>query len=170
MKTFKDATGRSWNLSLSIGAVARVRSASDKRYDLLEPTKEVDGKPLFELLCDDLIECWQVIWHLVEPQAKAVDIAAAEFGETMEADCLLAAQDALLEEWADFFRLAQRPDQAAALGMIRAGKAKLRKAIAEGMVRANLDETQAKMEAAIETACGQSFGNLRGSLDSILGS
>jgi hypothetical protein len=170
MARFKDKTGREWDLSLTIGAIQRVRSATDKRIDLLAPTAPVDGKPLFELLSDDLVECWQVLWLLVEPQAKALAITAEQFGEDMAADCMVVAQDLLIREWADFFRQCQRPDQAAALATIAAGKRKIVETMRKGMETVDLAQVETKMGEQIEAILGRSFGNLPASLAATLGS
>ena len=170
MGRFKDKTGREWDLSITIGAVHRVRSATDKRIDLLTPTAKVDGRPLFELISDDLVECWQVLWLLVEPQAKERAITADQFGEDMAADCMVNAQDLLIREWADFFRQCQRLDQAAALATIAAGKKKIAETMRRGMEAIDLTQVQAKLGEQIETILGKSFGSLPESLDETLGS
>lgn len=168
MKTFVDKTGQGWELSLTIGAVKRVRDRSGGRFDLLDPQRKVGDRDLFELLDTDLAECWEVVWLLVEPQAAKRDVTAEQFGELMAADCLVDMQAKLFAEWVDFFRQCQRSELAAALTVVAAARAKLLQAAAKHVTAVNVDSVTARMERTIEAKLGESFGNWQASLDSIL--
>lgn len=168
MRKFKDRNGREWSIDLTIGAVARVRKESVKRFDLLDPSSAVDGEKLSTVLDEDLATVFEVLWHIVEPQAVAAGITAEQFGESMAADCIIAAQAALFAEWLDFFRAVQRPDLATALDMMTTARARLAKAVAAKMATIDVEATKTAMQAKIDQTLGQSFGGLQERLDAIL--
>lgn len=168
MRKFKDRNGREWSIDLTIGTVARVRKESGKRFDLLDPSSVVDGEKLSTVLDEDLATVYEVLWHIVEPQAVAAGITAEQFGEAMAADCIIAAQAALFGEWLDFFRDVQRPDLATALDMLTTARMRLAKAVAAKMATIDVEATRTAMQAKIDQTLGQSFGDLQGQLDAIL--
>ena len=169
MQSFQDRHGRQWQIDLTIGAVARVKKSSGGKFDLLNPSATVDGKELFALLDDDLATVYEVLWHIVEPQAERLGVTADAFGDGLAADVILAAQSVLFSEWLDFFRLLQRPDAAKALELMRAAKLKLMRAVAKRTDQIDTATLLAQLDRKIETAVGDSFGNLQASLDSTLG-
>ena len=168
MHTFADRNGRQWQIDLTIGTVARVRKESGKRFDLLDPSSLVDGAKLSTVLDEDLATVYEVLWHIVEPQAAAAGITAEKFGEAMAADCIVSAQAALFAEWLDFFRAVQRPDLATALDMMTTARARLAKAVAAKMATIDVEATKTAMQAKIDQTLGQSFGGLQDRLASIL--
>ena len=168
MHKFSDRNGRQWSIDLTIGTVARVRKESGKRFDLLDPSSVVDGEKLSTVLDEDLATVYEVLWHIVEPQAVAAGITAEQFGESMAADCIIAAQAALFAEWLDFFRAVQRPDLATALDMLTTARTRLAKAVAARMSTIDVEATRAKMDSMIDRTLGQSFGGLQERLASIL--
>ena len=168
MRKFRDRNGREWSIDLTIGTVARVRKESGKRFDLLNPSSVVDGEKLSTVLDEDLATVYEVLWHIVEPQAVAAGITAEQFGEAMAADCIIAAQAALFAEWLDFFRDVQRPDLATALDMLTTARARLAKAVAAKMATIDVEATRAKMGSMIDRTLGRSFGGLQERLDAIL--
>jgi hypothetical protein len=148
MSTFKDSKSETWDVSLTIGAVLRIKKVSNGKFDLLEPTKD----DLCTKLNSDYGEFFEVLWLLVEPQARtkaptegelklrakreaerkridpAVDllpaaaegITAEEFGERLASACLLEAQRKFFEEWASFFHGLQRAAEGTALEKMQA--------------------------------------------------
>jgi hypothetical protein len=68
---------------------------------------------LADKLIDDDAEFWELLWHLITPQAAERNITADQFGKLMAANCLADARRLFFEEWADFFRQLHRPDKAA---------------------------------------------------------
>jgi hypothetical protein len=107
MRQFKDKTGHPWTLDLTIGTVQRIKDSS--RFNLWEPHEPIQAdaeqKPdtLRERLLTDFPLFWELLAHLCEPQFAGQQITAADFGERMASDCLIAARQAFWEEWADFF-------------------------------------------------------------------
>lgn len=168
MHTFADRNGRQWQVDLTIGTVARVRKQSGKRFDLLNPSSVVDGEKLSTVLDEDFATVYEVLWHIVEPQAVAAGITAEQFGEAMAADCIVAAQAALFAEWLDFFRDVQRPDLATAMDMMTTARTRLARAVAAKMAAIDVEATKTAMQAKIDQTLGRSFGGLQERLDAIL--
>lgn len=166
MKQFNDKTGRAWQIDLTIGTVMRVRSA-DPVFDLLDSSKDVDGRPLQVVLATELVQFWKLLWVIVEPQADAKGINAAAFGEAMAADCLIEAQIAFFAEWRDFFQSLRRPDAALAVETQAKAMTAAVKLVATKI--ANLDQTDLmkRIESQLEKRISGNFGKLQASLDAI---
>lgn len=100
MRTFRDQTGRDWNLSINVGAVKRVRA--ELQIDLLTV---VDPKAdLLERLGSDPVLVVDLLYILCKPQADERGISDEQFGEMMGGgDTVLQANRAFLGELADFF-------------------------------------------------------------------
>ena len=111
MQVFKDKTGRDWTIEINAGEIIRIRAESDGRFDLYDPGKEFAPKEtLAGVLASDLPTCWEALWFVCSPAAKAQNMTAADFGRDLADDCLLTAQRKLLEEWRDFFHRLHRQD------------------------------------------------------------
>ena len=111
MKTFSDATKRSWEIALTIGSAKRVKSLLG--IDLLQP-EEGDPPLLTRLGTDEMLLC-DIIYCLVKPQADAAGITDEQFGELLGGEVILAAQTALYEELIDFFQQRGRADRGRAV-------------------------------------------------------
>lgn len=166
MRTFKDSRGDEWEIALPFGTVMRVRQAAGGRFDLLEP---FGGDPtLQDRLRTDVVEFWELLQILTEPQQKARGISAEEFGLRMTADCLVDACDTFFTEWSEFFRKSQRHDVGEALARIRAVQAKavatMREKIASDPAFAELEAIETKK---IDSDLTKAFDTLRQDLQSI---
>lgn len=165
---FKDSQGNEWSIVLAIGDVQRVRRESNGRYDLIQPTGEIDGKQLIDAILDDPVTAWEVLWYLIEPQAINRTITAEKFGELMTVDCVVAATNLLLEVWADFFRQCQRHEMAQSIRLMLAGRRKLIETVERQLTREMTSEITAKLERTIEKQSGEAFSSLQASLALIL--
>ena len=172
MKKFVDRTEESWTLDLSFGAVARVKSLSDGKYDLLRPERLIESpdfdKPvtLQTLIMLDFPTLWEVLFMLVEPQAIERKITAQQFAERMNPEKLLAAREALRREWQDFFHQLQRPDKALALEKLGKWLAEAERKLETAMQNPIIDEMDAKVSNEMDLILTNSFGSLRESLGS----
>ena len=110
MRTFTDNAGRTWTLSLSFGAVKRVRGLLD--VNLLELDK--GDPPLLTRLGTDPILLVDVIFAVIKPQADGLGVTDEQWAESMGGEAMLAAQKAFYGEVADFTRSQGRPDMAKA--------------------------------------------------------
>jgi len=114
MKTFTDNAGRTWSLAIHVDAIKRVRGTLD--VDLMSA---VDGKLLERLVADPVLLC-DVLFVLVQPEAEAHNISAADFGRALGGDAIDQATKALLEELVAFFPLGKRRLLQTALDKYRA--------------------------------------------------
>jgi hypothetical protein len=163
MRTFKDKTGAEWLLDLTVGSVMRLRRA-DSRFDLFDSNVKVGELPLSTALYDPVL-FWELLWHLVEPQAVTRGINAEAFGDLMAAECLIVAQTEFFGEWRDFFHGLQRQDHATALEKVAKYHAKALEMVAE-----NLATVSPKVDAIVNQKMATAMSNGRGRLQALLDS
>ena len=96
MKKFTLHDGTELELSLTIGAIKKVKTAMG--VDLTQP--EAGDPPLIARMLDDDLLVAGIIQELTGTNT-----------ENMTADDILSGIDALLAEWTDFFRLRGRTDR-----------------------------------------------------------
>jgi hypothetical protein len=111
MKTFNDAAGRTWTISLTLGTAARVKDALG--LDLLQP--ESGDPPLLTRLGTDELLLGEVICCLLAGQLEAQKVTEEQVRDAFDGNTLLAAQKAFYEELIDFFRGRGRADRAKAV-------------------------------------------------------
>jgi hypothetical protein len=169
MRTFKDSSGRQWLIDLPFGEVLRVKSASEGRFNLLDPLHKVDGVEQIELVhsFDRLELFWELLWHLIAPEATRQGIDAEQFGLAMGPGELLLARAAFTSEWLDFFRQCQRADAVTALEktikFAAAAQEMANRKLAEAMLGID-PKIEAKMAESLNVASGEWLE----SLDAIL--
>lgn len=169
MQQFVDRDGRTWQIDLNIGNVLHVKSVSEGKFDLLDPTKQgTDGHPLQVTLAVDPLTFWEALWLLVESQAEEAGVTAKQFGQAMSADCLVGAQQKFFAEWHDFFRSLRRPDAALSVESQARTLAVAVKMVTERVSQIDQAKLQRKIETRIEQAVNAAFGNVQASLDAIL--
>ena len=103
MKTFRDNDGRSWNLTLNVYAVKKVRDLLG--VDLLDlggetPSAKEPGL-LYRLIADPVLLV-DVLYVVCRDQADQAGVTDEQFGRAMAGDAIDAATRAFLEELADF--------------------------------------------------------------------
>lgn len=127
MKIFKDSKSNSWELSINVTAIKRVRDLLNA--DLL------DIQTTMPRLLSDPIFLVDVLYCLCKTQLEGQGITDEQFGELMAGDILGAAKNALVEELKSFF---PSPQERAAVD----------KAIQKGTQMVNLirEKSIAKME------------------------
>lgn len=96
MHSFTDRTGRAWNLEITVAALKRVRDLA--KVDLCQIGEGVEAK------LDDLALLGEVLFALVEPQAKPVGVALEGFLAALDGAAMGAAVEAFWGELACFFR------------------------------------------------------------------
>ena len=114
MRTFKDAAGRTWNLSITVDAIKRVMGSVGVNLSELHAGEP----PLIVRLEADAILLFDVIFQLVAPQASAVGVTAEQFAASIDAKSVGPAATAFWEELADFFQ-SLRPAMRAMIEDIR---------------------------------------------------
>ena len=142
MKTFTDNAGRSWDISVTVDAVKRVRSLLD--VDLMDAAS---GKLIQELAEDPVLLC-DVIYCIVKPQADEREVTDEDFGKAMAGDAIDQATTAFLEDLVNFFPSLRRQ-------MLEKVLTKLKnlEAIAAEVVNKRLDspELETQMRAELES-------------------
>lgn len=166
MKKFQDKEGGSWEVDLTIGTIFRVKDASQGRFDLFEPTKEVDGVPFGQLLDENDGVFWELLCHLIEPQVLAKTLTLKEFGHLLAADCWPVAHRVFFEAWCDFFQSLQRPDKALPLEKLAKYQAKALELVKAKLADQRLKDLDPKVFAKMESVLNKSFGDSLDSLES----
>ncbi len=111
MKTFTDAAGRSWTLTLNLATAMAVKDRLGA--DLLAP--ESGDPPLLTRLGTDEMLLGKVLCVMLEGQFEAHGVTDDDVRAAFDGRTLLAAQEAFYEELVDFFRSRGRTDRAKAV-------------------------------------------------------
>jgi len=111
MKTFTDAGGRTWTITLTLGTAMHVKAKLG--IDLLQP--EVGDPPLLTRLGTDEMLLGEVLCAMLESQFEKHNVTAEDVQASFDGQTLLAAQKAFYEEMIDFFRSRGRNDRAKAV-------------------------------------------------------
>lgn len=101
MASFKDTEGREWLVTLNTAQVKRVKQRLG--INLADPQ---ESDVLHKLA--DAITLVDVLYVLVEKQAKERSVSDESFGEALGGDTLESASTAILEALCDFFPRARR--------------------------------------------------------------
>lgn len=102
-RSFKDAAGRLWVVSVNVASIRYVRDALG--VDLYELSGSATG--VLELR-DDPVKLVEVIWHLCSKAAAKEGISDEEFYASMWGDAIASATDAFVGALVDFFPDARR--------------------------------------------------------------
>jgi len=115
MKTFTDAGGRTWTITLTLGTAMHVKAKLG--IDLLQPEAgdESGGPPLLTRLGTDEMLLGEVLCAMLETQFEKHNVTAEDVQASFDGQTLLAAQKAFYEEMIDFFRSRGRNDRAKAV-------------------------------------------------------
>jgi len=97
MKPFTDSQGRTWNVTVNVSAIKRVRDILG--VDLLD----VANGDLLSRLADDPCVLVDVLFVLCKPEADAKGVSDEDFGRGMVGGVLDEASAALMKELLDFF-------------------------------------------------------------------
>lgn len=102
MHRFKDNKGREWDIVINVQQIRRVRDLIKvDLYNLFD-----DGmRPLSSLMMD-VCKLIDVIWVLIETQARGRGVTDEMLGESLSGDALQQAAESFTQELIDFF-----PDQ-----------------------------------------------------------
>jgi hypothetical protein len=111
MKTFTDAAGRTWTLTLNLGTAMAVKAKLE--IDLLQP--EAGDPPLLTRLGTDEMLLGEVLCAMLEGQFVTHKVTDEDVRNGFDGQTLLAAQKAFYEELIDFFRSRGRNDRAKAV-------------------------------------------------------
>lgn len=153
---FLDSAGNRWNLSINFGSIRRVQQQTG--FDLASLASK-DGA---DKLARDPMLFGDVLWWIVEPQARERGLDSDGFFSRLADEHLMAAVLALQHGLADFFP----KDRGAVLRMM-AGKQARALAVANQKLamateELNKPEVQAAMDQAIDAELERLFGGSAG--------
>jgi len=111
MKTFTDAAGRTWTLTLNLGTAMAVKGKLN--IDLLQP--EAGDPPLLTRLGTDEMLLGEVLCAMLEGQFVTHKVTEDDVRSCFDGQTLLAAQKAFYEELIGFFQSRGRNDRAKAV-------------------------------------------------------
>ncbi len=111
MKIIKDLKGREWKLSITVGSVKRVDS------ELNLNIYKVADKDFLKTIIEDPIKFIDMLFVLVEDQAKELDVDDIEFGKSFDGDAIAKSVNLFLEELVNFFPPSKRESLKKALAM-----------------------------------------------------
>jgi hypothetical protein len=103
--TFKDSFGRDWLLTINVPVMKRVQDRTGYHLGKLFN----DECKLLQEVTSDAIIFGSVLFAMVEPQAKSANVEEESFLESLNADTIEAAGDALLVAVQDFSPSRTRP-------------------------------------------------------------
>ena len=100
MKTFRDALGREWSLTINVAALKRVNDALGLDLtQIVDPDSDVVKK-----LTGDMFLLFECLCTLLQPQLEQHSVSPEAFGESLDEESTEKAATALFEAIIDFFR------------------------------------------------------------------
>jgi len=112
MRIFKDKSGETWEVSMTVGAAKRLRDRCG--IDIMAPEKTgPDGLPGLTSLGVDEFRQAEAIACMLEPQFLARGMDSDQVLDLFDGAALAAAQTAFWEELENFFRSQGHPARAA---------------------------------------------------------
>lgn len=105
MKTFKDSGGKSWDISITVGSLKRVKDMLN--IDLIEEASKKEN--IFIKVSENPIMLCDILYCLCKSQADERKITDEKFGESLNGDAIEQATNMFIEELIDFFPSAKRP-------------------------------------------------------------
>lgn len=95
MKTFRDATGREWQIVLNISTLTRIRDRVG--VNLARPGQDLAG-----IMGDDLTFA-AILWEMVRDQARQLGLTQEQFLSSLTGEVLEQAKPLFVEELVSFF-------------------------------------------------------------------
>jgi hypothetical protein len=105
MKTFKDSKETSWDISVTVGSLKRVKDILG--IDIIDEASQKEN--IFIKISEDPIKLCNILYVLCKNQADERKITDEQFGELMGGDAIEQATNCFIEELIDFFPSAKRP-------------------------------------------------------------
>lgn len=103
MASFTDANGTTWDVSITVQSIRRVREQFS-----LDLSKILGDKDAFAGLHDDVCQLADVLFAICSEQAEAKGITIATFGAALGGDSLQAAREAFNEAALSFLPAKKR--------------------------------------------------------------
>lgn len=142
--TFRDATGREWQISLTVGLAKKIKA--DLGLDLLAVIKPKNT--VLQQLADDPELLCEVIWRLVNQRAEAAGVTQEAWWDAVDDATIDAAAGALIGSLIRFFR-GRGGAIAAAVEIQDKAAAKLSATLATLSEDSQIDEAVARIAAKV---------------------
>ena len=97
MKTFVDATGKTWTVTINTNAIKRARDPAGVYL-----VDVVNGDLYERLLLDPVLVC-DVAYGVCKPEADVRKFTREDFNAVLVGDAIAAAREAILGDLVDFF-------------------------------------------------------------------
>src|SRR5574344_83102 len=110
MRSFKDRSGQDWQIVLNVYQMKPIRAALGiDLVNVITLDKDRDVKvDVIDRIASDPCLLADILWVLVEGQAKELGIGDVEFGSALAGEATEDAARAFLDELVDFFPGAKR--------------------------------------------------------------
>jgi hypothetical protein len=109
MGIYTDANGKQWEFSVNYGLILFLKSSLN--IDLLEPY--TNGNTTLQDVLTNRYKMLELLFQTVKYSNKAAK--DDDIWNSFSGDCVVKAQEALFNDWADFSQASGRPDTAAAI-------------------------------------------------------
>ena len=97
MKTFVDATGKTWTVTINTNAIKRAKETAGVYL-----VDVVNGDLYERLLLDPVLVC-DVAYGVCKPEADTRKFTREDFNAVLVGDAIAAAREAILGDLVDFF-------------------------------------------------------------------
>jgi len=97
MKTFTDATGKTWTVTINTNAIKRAKDTAGVYI-----VDVVNGDLYERLLLDPVLVC-DVAYGVCKPEADARKFTREDFNAVLVGDAIAAAREAIMGDLVDFF-------------------------------------------------------------------
>ena len=97
MKTFVDATGKTWTVTINTNAIKRAKDTAGVYI-----VDVVNGDLYARLLLDPVLVC-DVAYGVCKPEADGRKFTREDFNAVLVGDAIAAAREAILGDLVDFF-------------------------------------------------------------------
>ena len=101
MKTFKDATGRDWQVTINTNAIKRARDTAG--VNLVEIADADAGSRLYGRMLLDPVLVVDIAYGVCKPEADTRKFSREDFNAVLVGDSIAEARKAILEDLVDFF-------------------------------------------------------------------
>ena len=162
MRIFKDKNGQDWQIVLNVHQMKRIRAALG--IDLVNViTLDKEGVvkvDMIDRIANDPCLLVDILWVLVEEQAKAINVTDEQFGTALAGESIENATKAFLDELVDFFPGARRLFLKKAVGLARKYAGEMETALKTVLESPELEE-RLKTELRSATASQESAASIQ---------
>lgn len=147
MRVFKDNGGRTWNVSVNIGTVKRIKTLAG--VDLLQDSG------LVERLASDYVLLCDILYVVCKPQADQDGVSDEQFAEAIHGDVIEAAADAFVQELVDFFPQAKRTVLSKAMTKIKAAENRMAQIASDRLDQVDVEDLVREATSGLQSMSEQ---------------